>query len=73
MIAAELKKPESNVEPLKHLKRYHLEKVEKFKLEQKEISINDVVKMRAFLAKKPKTGTDIAPDLSLDAAVKGAK
>lgn len=38
-----------------------------------DISVTDVVKMRAFLAKKPKTGTDIAPDLSLDAAEKGAK
>ena len=44
-----------------------------------EITVNDVVKMRTFLAKKPKTGTDIAPDLSLnnvnslDAAAKGAK
>ena len=39
------------------------------------IDIDDVVKMRAFLAKKPKTGTDIAPDLSLDdldAAEQGA-
>ena len=44
-----------------------------------EIKVTDVVKMRAFLAKKPKTGTDIAPDLSFDnassrdAAEKGAK
>lgn len=38
-----------------------------------EVTVHDVVKMRAFLAKKPKTGTDVAPDLSLDAAVKGAK
>lgn len=41
-----------------------------------EITVKDVVKMRAFLAKKPKTGTDIAPDLSLDSdnlTAKGAK
>ncbi|WP_227674516.1 cytochrome c [Psychrobacter jeotgali] len=38
-----------------------------------EIDVNDVVEMRAFLAKKPKTGTDIAPDLSIDAATQGAK
>lgn len=38
-----------------------------------EIDINDVVKMRAFLAKKPKTGTDVAPDLNVDAAAQGAK
>ncbi|MGM8872384.1 cytochrome c [Psychrobacter sp. 2Y5] len=38
-----------------------------------EITVNDVVKMRAFLAKKPQTGTDFAPDLSLDATAKGAK
>jgi mono/diheme cytochrome c family protein len=38
-----------------------------------EIGVDDVVKMRAFLAKKPKTGTDIAPDLSITAAAKGAK
>jgi hypothetical protein len=37
-----------------------------------KIDVNDVVKMRAFLAKKPKTSTDIAPDLSIDAAEKGA-
>ena len=33
-----------------------------------EITVTDVVKMRAFLAKKPKTGTDIAPNLSVDSA-----
>ena len=38
-----------------------------------EIDVDDVVKMRAFLAKKPKTSTDIAPDLSIDAQTKGAK
>lgn len=41
-----------------------------------EITVNDVVKMRAFLAKKPKTGTDIAPDLRIDsddAVAQGAK
>lgn len=38
-----------------------------------EIDVNDVVKMRAFLAKKPKTATDIAPDLSIDAQAEGAK
>ena len=41
-----------------------------------EITVTDVVKMRAFLAKKPKTGTDVAPDLSVNsanAAAKGAK
>ena len=37
-----------------------------------EIDVDDVVKMRAFLAKKPKTSTDIAPDLSIDATAKGA-
>ncbi|SNT70144.1 cytochrome c [Psychrobacter sp. LV10R520-6] len=37
-----------------------------------EIGVNDVVKMRAFLAKKPKTATDIAPDLSINAATQGA-
>ena len=38
-----------------------------------EIGVDDVVKMRAFLAKKPKTSTDIAPDLSIDTQTKGAK
>ena len=37
-----------------------------------EIDVNDVVKMRAFLVKKPENSTDIAPDLSVDATVKGA-
>lgn len=37
-----------------------------------EINVDDVVKMRAFLAKKPKTSTDIAPDLSIDATEEGA-
>lgn len=35
-----------------------------------EITVDDVVKMRHFLSKKPKTGTDIAPDLSIDSASK---
>lgn len=38
-----------------------------------EIDVDDVVKMRAFLAKKPQTGTDIAPDLRVDATAKGEK
>ena len=38
-----------------------------------EIDVDDVVKMHAFLAKKPKTSTDIALDLSIDAQTKGAK
>lgn len=37
-----------------------------------KITVDDVVAMRAFLAKKPKTGTDIAPDLSIDSTAQGA-
>lgn len=37
-----------------------------------EVDVNDVVKMRAFLDRKPKTATDFAPDLSVDAEEKGA-
>lgn len=37
-----------------------------------EIDVSDVIKMRAFLVKKPENSTDIAPDLSVDATVKGA-
>ena len=31
------------------------------------VDVNDVVQMRHFLSKKPKTGTDFAPDLSVSA------
>ncbi|WP_417594824.1 c-type cytochrome [Oceanospirillum sp.] len=37
-----------------------------------EVDVGDVVKMRHFLTQKPTTGTDIAPDLSIDAASQGA-
>ncbi len=37
-----------------------------------KIDIDDVVQMRHFLSKKPKTATDVAPDLSITAAVQGA-
>lgn len=37
-----------------------------------EVDVDDVVKMRAFLDKKPQTATDFAPDLSVDAEEKGA-
>ena len=36
------------------------------------VDVDDVVQMRHFLSKKPKTGTDVAPDLSVPAAAKGA-
>ncbi len=36
------------------------------------VDVDDVVQMRHFLSKKPKTGTDVAPDLSITAAAKGA-
>lgn len=36
------------------------------------ITTTDVVKMRAFLAKKPTTGTDLPPDLTVSAGKKGA-
>ncbi len=38
-----------------------------------EIDVNDVVDMRYFLSKKPKTATDLPPDLSIDVAAEGAK
>ena len=38
-----------------------------------KIDVDDVVKMRAFLAKKPKTSTDIAPNLTIDTQTEGAK
>lgn len=37
-----------------------------------EIDVNDVVKMRHFLSKKPKTATDLPPDLSITSAAQGA-
>ncbi len=37
------------------------------------IDVKDVVKMRAFLDKKPKTATDIAPDLTVSNHAKNAK
>lgn len=37
-----------------------------------EINVDDVVKMRAFLAKKPKTATDLPQDLSVNDAEQGA-
>ncbi|MGO2131510.1 MAG: c-type cytochrome [Halomonas sp.] len=36
-----------------------------------EVDVDDVVKMRAFLDKKPKTATDFAPDLSVGAEQEG--
>jgi len=36
-----------------------------------EIDVNDVVQMRHFLSKKPKTATDLPPDLSVSAAEQG--
>ncbi|MDO5768418.1 MAG: cytochrome c [Psychrobacter sp.] len=36
------------------------------------ITTTDVVKMRAFLAKKPTTGTDLPPDLTVSEGTKGA-
>ena len=38
-----------------------------------EINVDDVVQMRHFLSKKPKTATDLPPDLSITAAAEGAK
>ncbi|NLZ78688.1 MAG: alcohol dehydrogenase, partial [Gammaproteobacteria bacterium] len=37
------------------------------------VDVDDVVQMRHFLSQKPKTGTDVAPDLSISAAEKGAQ
>ncbi|WP_150303378.1 cytochrome c [Pseudomonas saliphila] len=37
-----------------------------------EIGVDDVVQMRDFLNKKPKTATDLPPDLSVTAAAEGA-
>lgn len=37
-----------------------------------EIDVDDVVQMRHYLSKKPKTATDFPPDLSVNAATKGA-
>ena len=41
--------------------------------EASKIDVNDVVQMRHFLSKKPKTGTDLAPDLSVPHAAEGGK
>lgn len=38
-----------------------------------EIDVDDVVQMRYFLSKKPKTATDLPPDLSINGAAEGAK